>query len=219
MIIEFIGLPGAGKSTLITPFVKLLTDKGYDVINFSAHNQKLMGKPSGKLKFGLFLVLNFSKISKLKKVIARGLGKEKVFKSRFLKLLLLIFSIMEYCKKNDKGVLVLDQAIIQMIGSIYVELGIKDYTITEKVFKESLAFLNTKHNYKVVTLDLPLEIAVNRVFSREKQNCEFKEMTQTDLELKLLQYETFIKTISPDVLVSSIENSDKNVVAIYQALF
>jgi len=220
MILEFIGLPGAGKSTLIGPLINKVSDAGIKADNFASHNEKLMGSLSGKLKFISFVVFNGISIYKLRQEILKNGGKGKIISQRIYKLLILIFSIKEYCKKHSDTILILDQGLMQMIGSIWIEQNAGKALDSQKAFTFAVKMLSSNWGYKLIKVNASVETVSDRIYSRGKNNCEFKLMNREQLSDRLKLYENFINSAHSEVTVSSTnETVNENVTIIYNSLF
>lgn len=217
MILEFIGLPGAGKSTLTTPLVKRMSEIGLNVCDFSVHHKTLMGSISGKTKFLFFVIINVQKVINLK----RNLNYTNIYKGakdRFFKLLVLLFSIREYKKRAKDSFLFMDQGIVQMINSIYFKAGYSEFSNSNTIINESLKFIGVQHCYATIQLDVTMEIASQRIRNRDKETCEFNKMADSELYHALRCYQSFFSTVRPWFMVNSSDNIDHNILLICDKL-
>lgn len=202
MIIELYGLPGSGKSTIIQNLFTINPSKR--LINFSQHNARLMGSVKGKVGYFLFLLTNAGKIKQLKRSFAVNDAERKAFNSRFNQLMLLLYSIANFDRNRAKNeVLLMDQGIIQAIGSIFILLDNREQLNVSEIFRSCVDLIGVAENYQYAYIQTRREVAFARIHSRNKKNCEFRMMSEETLNRTLGRYEKFFTHLTPACTLDS----------------
>ena len=171
-IIELIGLPGAGKTTLINSVMSNRTFSATIVTRSDLFKSKL---PRLWLKQYLLRLLLYVKLHYITR--KSNMMQQNTYINRLIKLLV-YFSYYE--KKKNDYVLLLDEGIIQYITSLEYEHSLP---------KEILPFAKTLLiHYRPVIIDcqIPLDTVEERIRSREKTGDRYY-LSDDDSVRKLLQ--------------------------------
>lgn len=218
-VIEFVGLPGAGKSTITARLISLLTHEKICVDNYLNYHQQLMGSKIGKLYFILFVLSNSLKVYGLVSALQKDIPLNRYSRVRIIKLLILIFAIKRYYNQKPKEVLVLDQGLIQMIASIYIPHFSKENRQIDIVIEKAFNLLRIDIDYQMIKVNTALETAKKRIYGREKRTCEFRDLTEIKLLKILNTYKLFFARIPSPLTISSENTVNTNVSFIYDHLF
>src|SRR5690554_513587 len=206
MYIELIGLPGAGKTTLVN---RLLSSTELDgrLVNMADYKPKILRGTSWKFRF-VFFFLFFSP-SIVFYVLKRSNSKKKSFK-RIVALFVLLFVMKKFDKK--KYILIMDQSILQMLISIaiYNNRGV-EYDI-ENLFNKCLDIIGIDYkSYMKIGVEVPMEEAIARIKSRPKSDCEFKTMDVEQRDRVLQKYTYYFSKVNHDFVCYTTDLPDVNV--------
>lgn len=212
MIIELVGLPGAGKSTIASLLLKSIDKNDAKVVFFQDERRDTSRR---KIKLPLFLLLNLLALSKLALHITRNikLNELKLNLPRLKKLVILLFDLSEVNKKHSGSVVLMDQGIVQMLAS-FPAFQKMDATHHVVSIYESI-----KHDFRLtdcflVLTKTDLRTAIERMQTRSKLLCDFKRLTQEELETIYNNYLSVFALFDFDFTVNSSAALDVNVAAL-----
>ena len=213
MFIELIGLPGAGKTTLVNKLLEL-PELNNKLMNLAHYKGSILKKKSWKLNFFLFLIFNFVSLFYLTRKILIGSSNKKQSLRRLSSLFVLLFVLKQF--NNSNKILLMDQSIIQMLVSIAI------YNKEQKEFAISVLLNRCLHIVKTDTrkyikigVEISLEEAVNRIKSRAKEDCEFKIMGENKRNAVLQKYSYYFGFIEYDLMCYTKELLDTNIQKIH----
>lgn len=184
--IEFIGIPGVGKTTVCNSVCSQLSDYGYKVCNLSqfsywshSNMKKIFAVIDSLLNFKLWN--SYKKCYKLTKIYQ----KKVLFCKYFWLLVLITNQLYKFSKKNRYDYIIFDEGIAQIITSISHE---KDLVIN-KYLTDFICVLE-KYNIKpaLIQCNLGFQECINRIRSRgEKFAVRFSREKSDNKLLLLLQ--------------------------------
>lgn len=209
MYIELIGLPGAGKTTLVNRLLESSEVKD-KLVNLSNYKSRVLRKKGWKIKFIFFLLFNsFSVFQILKHSLTASVNRKKSLK-RIVSLFVLLFVLKQF-KKTEK-ILLMDQAVIQMLVSIFIYNKKYEEGDIDVFFNKCMYIIKTKKkDYIKIGVEVPLEEAIYRIKSRPKHNCEFKNMEEGKCKAVLKAYKYFFKLVVFDLTCFTKEPLEKNI--------
>ena len=200
LIIEFIGLPGAGKTTIAQRAIENLSEAGYQCFGLSTlNNPESLEKKKGGIFAKLKTLYRFVYVCVVHRKFAYNAflfsmhvkPVSLVNLRRFLILLArLIF--LRTLLRNNYDFIILDQGLIQYIWSIAItgkQSLNKDYL--NRVLKSILDELSLF----VVMVDIETELAVKRIVNRPTMRSRFDRMSSTKIETILSTHKDIFSQI------------------------
>ena len=197
-IYEFIGLPGAGKSTICNKLKEeidfySMEDLSEDLASMSKVKKmllllKFISTSPKLIKDLLFMILNNWK----KDYTSINMGLE------FLKIASYSEHITKSCKKN---IIILDQGIIQAFWAIFPHIKTTSGKEIEKILKQISTIF--KMNYIFVEVDKLRSI--DRIKSRTKDNCVFKSLNDKEINNLLNHQMSVMEKIFIEIKNNSTE--------------
>lgn len=209
MYIELIGLPGAGKTTLVNKLLELpeLNDK---LTNLAHYKSSILKKKSWKLNFFLFLVFNLVSLFHLTRKTLIGSSNKKQVLRRLSALYVLLFVLKQF--NNSNRILLMDQSIIQMLVSIFIYNKKPKEFVLSDLLNRCLHIVKTDTSkYFKIGVEISLEEAVNRIKSRAKKDCGFKTMGEIKRDAVLQKYNYYFGFIGYDFVCYTKEPLDTNI--------
>jgi len=211
-VVEFLGLPGAGKSTLAREVIELLAGNQYETYNYEQifKNRNITRKWSSAFiyyckNFGLvfYLLLYTLFSSPINPVILKyNIG-------RFLKLLELIVMLeLSRRKINLSSLMIFDQGIIQCTWSITSKGG----GVNKKLLKKALSKKKQIIPDIIVYVDIQARVAAARIKERDSKT-DFDhltfEKTKALFRVQACYYRAILETIKEvkDVTVLVVDGN------------
>lgn len=192
IIIEFFGLPGAGKSTVCDLLEVSLLKHGYGVVNL--HKREKADSLKKKIEKLLHIIRywTWSGNRKLKKVL-RNFSKQCYYNDshkwidRILELNYLIF-------RNDKhlDIGLLDEGFVQWISSICFDKPYKHSAELMQVINSIIMC----HDYYLVHCEILPAEALSRVSSRNRKNDRYNLSSKKANELLEIKNENLVQIAS-----------------------
>lgn len=199
MIVELIGMPGAGKSTIIN---RLLEEESE--LKLKKYQEMVMGSKLNKIRgisFIGFALINSLRFFPLFIKAIKG-SKNKNYTIKRLQKLLVMLHNLETYQKDD--ILVMDQGIAQLLISIFGVNNQKN-NIPYNEYLSSLLKTRKIDNYKLIYIQTPLSVASNRIMNRDKANCEFKKMDTSNRLKTLFDYSVALDSFQVDIICNSAQ--------------
>lgn len=212
MIVELVGLPGAGKSTIASSLLQSINNINTKVIFFQDERRNNSHRKS---KLSLFLLLNLLALIKLVLHIMKTmkLNELRLNFPRLKKLIILLFDLSEMNKKYSKDVVLMDQGIIQMLASFPTFQGGNN---TERVIPiyESIKYEFKLNDCFLVLMQTNLQTAVDRMQARSKHQCDFKSLAPEELKKIYHSYLSVFAEFDFDLTINSNNVLATNVVVL-----
>ena len=199
-IIEFVGLPGCGKSTLARELISTLSKENVIMTYHDFFSKKKLFILSNRTIFTPFIFIyylfrfNYWTVIKSIWQFARQYPINEI---RFVRVIFLIRLYENIQKKlKIKCIIILDEGFIQFISSIPHDIVIKENELLQKLL---ITWENIVENTLFVDCRLSVEEDIDRIRKRNK-NDRFKRIENDKILAKLLQ----IKEYNLDVLTKKI---------------
>lgn len=205
MIIELIGVPGAGKSTITNSLMKevkgLKIKKYQDVVRDVKLNRT---RGISFLGFALFHSVRFFPLF----IEAIKNSKNKKYTTKRLQKLLIMLHNLKRHKSAD--IIIMDQGIAQMLISIF---GVNNQKHKPPYSKYLSSLLKARKidNYKLIYIQTPLTVALDRVANRDKPECEFKLMEAKERMQALVAYSEALEKLEVDLICNAEAEVEYNV--------
>lgn len=197
MIIELIGVPGAGKSTITNSLIEkrreLKIKRYQDVVKDVKLNK------TRRISFLGFALLHSIRFTPLFIKAVKNSNNKAYTIKRLQKLLIMLHNLK---RQTDIGIIIMDQGLVQMLVSIF---GMHNYK-NDFPYNEVLSLLlkvSRINNYKLVYIDTLVTIAYDRVINRDKPDCAFKKMDSNQRAQALTAYSKSLETIQVDLVCNS----------------
>lgn len=208
MIIELIGVPGAGKSTITNRLIEEgggLKIKRYQEVVREIRQSKTRG--ISFLGFGFLHSLKFFPL--FIKAIKNSQNKSYTIK-RMKKLLIMLHNLK---RSKDSDIIIMDQGIAQMLVSIFGIDNQKKTTPYNK-YLSLLCKASKIGDYKLIYIKTPLPVAFDRIANRDKPNCEFKKMNPEDRIKALTAYSEALEMLEVDLICNAEAEAKYNAKAV-----
>ena len=200
LILDFNGLPGCGKSTYASELYKVLNNQNI-TCEFLNRNEYFEGSDANQRKFIKYIRLliprNFFyiielcfKFYKKEKIYNRNLSiKDKIWK--WLRIGILKDKAHIVAKSEKKGILIIDQGIIQDYVDYTLDKEINDSEILE--YKN--IYRDIKDKIILVNLNIEQSVSLSRVYKRNRGKYDVDKMTIKKLNEFLELYNTRLKYV------------------------
>lgn len=200
LVIEFIGLPGAGKTTIAQKAIEYLTSSGYRCFGLST-----LDNPEGieKKKGGFFSKLRtlynfaFSCVMYRRLAINVFLFAINVKPLRLVNLqrsllLLVRLKVMKTLMDGNYDLIIIDQGLIQYVWSIAVT---GEHPSNIKYLERVLKSILEEISLFVIMVDVETELAVKRIVSRPTMRSRFDRMPASKAEAMLSKHKQIFSQI------------------------
>lgn len=206
LVIEFIGLPGAGKTTIAQIAIEELTAAGYRCFSLSTYSDpESVDKKSGgffrKLKTLYHFALScavyrqFAVNALLYTIHVKPFSLVNL--RRFL-ILLVRLKFMRTLMNGNYDLIVLDQGLIQYIWSIAVT---NEQPNNDKYLERVLKSILDEISLFVIIVDVEAELAIERITRRPTMRSRFDRMSSSEAEAMLSRHK--------DVFAQIVDSADK----------
>lgn len=207
-IVEFNGLPGSGKSTVVSELNKKIQSEGKRICDFTTYFRKYKSNKKVNIKSILnincmcikyiFYILIFSYLQE-----ERFLNKVKVSLSTIKQ-----FLILNYCYSVEQyEYIILDQGTIQNLISIAYDKKVTALKYVEKIFS---VIDKTFLNFYIVNTDIDNKSIILRLGKREHGTSRLDLLKNVDLiNIINIQRDNFNYIRSSNIILKSI-NIDTN---------
>lgn len=209
MIIEFTGIPGSGKSTILRELQKTLTDKKYifDIPKY------ILGFEGNTIVYDLYLTINIFRLSKIDWQVLRQIfhilknsknslfHKVNILRNAYKRLV--INNILE----KKKEIFFIDEGISHLPLTIFVNIN---RTLDHK---EIIKFINLlDKNNKIFLVDAPDDILLSRVIKRGKEGHRRIDFDNKESIIKFMsQSRDVIELIKNKLDISQYENMSNEI--------
>jgi thymidylate kinase len=214
MIIEFVGLPGCGKSTLAELVISAMQPNSVILQrkDLTKNMYRMMAHPI-LIPFyvGYYLVL--PKYWRIKKNIIKFAAQYPLNKTRVIVIIHLFWLYEQFQKHfNDNKIFILDEGFIQFVSAIPHSILMKDNGLLKNLINELSSITN---DTLFIDCNLDIKENINRLRKRNRQDQFNRLKDDIDLEtllltkksnLVLLINKITIKKISID-MSNSLENN------------
>jgi thymidylate kinase len=186
LVVEFVGLPGAGKSTVADLLTKSLASRGrswgdrWMVAGLALHRTD---------RYGRLIRFYLSHPSELRAAVALGWLAPSLTPLRFFQGLRFL-SVWSYrlarARRLGYQVLILDQGVLQGAWSLLVR-GWQDHAVLTATTR---VISGAQVRYALVFFDVGVEVAVNRITQRKTRESSFDHLSPDEARRQLEIYET-----------------------------
>ena len=170
--VEFLGLPGSGKSYYSHKVADALRSEGYQVVEPSWNLDHTDGKYIRAIKkmvmSSLFCIGHHQQTERLKDVI-KGYGLSNSERKRYSRNLLYKAYLMD--TQNDK-VLFFDEGIAQIAVSVAVDCG----KPAQQIYKELLAALLLEQKCVLIRIECDIETSLRNMEQRKRHDSHVEKM-------------------------------------------
>ncbi|MGD2027622.1 MAG: AAA family ATPase [Anaerolineales bacterium] len=200
LIIEFIGLPGAGKTTIAQHMLAELNKAGYQCFSLSTlENPESVEKNKGGVlsKVGTFSYFLFSCLKDFRMCRDAFLYAWHVRPRRFenfkrFVVLLVRMNDLRTLLKENYDLIVLDQGILQNIWSI---AATGDPPKNGKYLRQLLNSVLSQVPEFVVHIDVDVDLAVERIHQRPTMRSRFDRLSPRQAGILLTEYKRIFAQI------------------------
>lgn len=193
IVLEFIGLPGAGKTTVFHQVVAQLKQQGVSV---AAGDEILRNWKQQPIWQRLWKLIpqsqNQWQILRKSLLLATQVKPTNWLSfSKAIKTYANLKRIDAIAQTNNEQLLLLDQGLLQEIWSI----GITGTTPALADIKEELALIFSQRSIAIVDFQINIETAIHRIKNRPTEESRFDLMSQEAAQLLLSQYAPYLQDI------------------------
>lgn len=200
LVIEFIGLPGAGKTTIAQSAIEELTGVGYRCFSLSTlKDPESPAKKSGGFFSKLKTLHNFAFAC----VVYRQLAMNALLYTLHMKpfspgnlrrflILLVRLRFMRSLMKEGYDLIILDQGLIQYIWSIAVT---NQQPNRDKYLARVLKSILDEISLFVIMVDVETELAIERITRRPTMRSRFDWMSPSQAETMLSRHKDMFAEI------------------------
>lgn len=198
--IEFVGLPGAGKTSIVD---KISQKQNYQIMTRSIYSKLSKKERRGLSLFGtpFFLCVNFRLIYAILMFtisLNRKSYESRSFSFKLLRHIFFINNIKKYALKNNYKILMLDQGILQNIWSITVTSNINKSEM-KKLMKKLRKFIGNS----VINIDIDAHTVSHRIEKRDTSTSRFDQLDRKSLISILREKKEFLNEL--DIYFKDIE--------------
>jgi thymidylate kinase len=177
-VIEFVGLPGAGKSTAVAKTIKILSSRGVNVL----HRPTIVEKNSsvrGRISRVRFEIRNY-RVRMLGRSFRRSIRPTHIDAKRQLRQCYFLSYYLEAVKGIDCDAMLMSQSVIQSVWAMTVYS--EEYDLNEAVRFASSMYGRHPRKTGVVLIDVPSDVAAERVIMRGERGNRFSKIPKPALE-------------------------------------
>jgi hypothetical protein len=195
MIIEFIGLPGTGKTTYSNELANRLKKRGIDV---KCYKDVVMIDKSSNIwflkyiyKYLIFMVLNFQMFIP---IIYLCIKKPK-FLTKYRRLIFLfkLIYFVKYSENKQRNLILMDQGLVQYLWSLFWYENNIDEKFVEKFIKRF------RYNYKIILIGTNKNLLFQRIKSRNDPNDLLKSFDDIELKRILNSNNQYFDSLVPSI--------------------
>lgn len=193
LVIEFIGLPGAGKTTTAQIAISTLCADGYRCFGLSTLDspenlEKEKGGFSSKLRMlNLFVssCVSFTQIALNAFIFVINVRPISIVNLRRFVLFMVRINSIKTLMSDNYDFIILDQGLFQSIWSIMVT---GDQPDEGKYLERVLNSILDEITLFIIMIDVETELALNRIISRPTMRSRFDRMSPPEAEAILSEY-------------------------------
>lgn len=209
--VEFLGLPGSGKSYYSHKVAEKLRGEGYKIVELSWELDHTNGRYTRVFKkmmmAWLFSLCHRQEANGIKDVVRRC-GLSKAEEQRFCRNILYKAYLLS---RRSKSVLFFDEGLAQMA----VSLSVKTDKPAEQIYNEFLSELSLKQIAFLIRIDCSVETALLNMNQRDSHDSYVEQLTGLDAKKVYLErYKTECESIKNVEVVSFSYDSEKVVAEI-----
>lgn len=192
LIVEFTGLPGAGKTTITNAVISELTKEGYDCFpsstldNSKTDERRILGQLFAKLRLLFYLTFCLVKHNHVTLNALRYAFRVTPFNLAGFRRVLMLVTRLELISSvtgDDYDFLVFDEGLIQNIWSIVITGN----PPSKKYLIRLLRNLLEEITLAIILVDVDIDIAVKRIEERSTSHSRFDRMSPNKAEKLLLK--------------------------------
>jgi hypothetical protein len=207
-IIELIGLPGAGKTTIVDLLIDDINSGRF--VHYRDYRDEVRKGKNEKIAFAVFMIPRFISFSYLSyRLLSHCQSKKGVIK-RIWKLYIILFYLHQFEKDRSGRVLLMDQGIMQMLISVLVFGKSTEMSELPRLFTQYKRIAGITLQCFRVYLTVPIQVAAERIGLRPKDSCEYKFMDKDFRDMRLSQYENAFNFVKPDLECSALDEAAIN---------
>lgn len=227
LYIEFIGLPGAGKTTTLKEILGILESDGYNIIsnnNFQLKNSKNLFFFNKVLKYMKmcikYILITFAAM--IYSLNIKPFNKESMLRALRLPYKIgIINDACHYASINNTDIIILDQGIIQDLWSLSVTGKLPREKMISFLIKRILV---KTYISQVVFFQIDSSTAMQRIINRPTFNSRFDKIPLPGLKSLLKEKEAHLNKIINELeknnvkvfKVDAINNSKDTAIKIYR---
>ena len=180
--VEFMGLPGSGKSYLSHKVAEVLRAEGFEIVEPSwklDHEYWKLSRVVRKMWMGcLFWIFQFGKSVRLTNTV-NTCGLQKDDEKRITRNLLYKAYLLTFHKK---GILFFDEGIAQMAVSMAVDSGMR----AQKIYDDLMDILSFNQKNLVVKIDCDVETALLNMELRKSRDSKADRLDGIEIKIEYL---------------------------------
>lgn len=197
MIIEFIGLPGAGKSSITNSLLDNL--KIPEIRKYQNLVKELPSNAARRISFLRFMVVNSTELFPLLIKALKNSTNKRYTITRLQKLAIMLHNLKSH-KESD--ILIMDQGLVQMLISIFQVHNQTETAQLSKLWNTVIKNIQ-QEEYKIIYIKTPIAVAVDRIMHRDKIDCKFKRMNSKNRTQTLTAYSQALEEWKVDLICNA----------------
>lgn len=190
LIIEFVGLPGAGKTTVFDPVASYLKSQEISVVLRSEILEEWQAQPQFK-KFLKLIPDNPNQLNILFQSLKLGTQVKPINLTSFSKAAKVFTNAKRLDSVSLCQAILMDQGLLQEIWSI----GLTGTPPSIEHLQSSLFPLFESRKIAIVYFKIDIETALDRIQNRSTGRSRFDQISIESAKLLLLKYEPYLKDI------------------------
>lgn len=197
MIIELIGMPGAGKSTIVNSLMENAKELNIKKYQDVVREQKL-NKTRRIFFIGFVLFHSLKFLPLFIEALKNSQNKSYTF-IRLQKLLIMLYNIKMY---KGESIIIMDQGVMQLLVSIF-GVNSQKKAIPYNKYLALIWKVMGIDNFKLIYIKTQIIIAFERITNRNKPNCEFNKMNPKDRITALIAYSEVLEKLKVDYICNA----------------
>ena len=197
IVIEFVGLPGAGKTSAAKEIIEQMRLQGYAC----ADRKSIQRGNSGRaMHYARLAVFNLRHCQTVSTILCLGLAVRPfaLSRARFAMELPVWSYRLKLAQDRGDDLLILDQGILQDAWSVMIRGELRSETALSRALGSLL--LGTKLRFAFVYFDVDIDVAVERTSNRPATTCRFDRMNSQSAKRLLTAHRKHLETIFDQAL-------------------